>query len=322
MAYFGLPLQQKFTSDGTTNKTLYFPKGMSKVVVSNFTQKDAANNGYGYEYIWRKGYGTSVEIHYHPAGDQTSAVDIATNAIEFVDTSTLTPGAAITVTAGTDVAQPVFTIADTSPLKDGYIVRVTNTDMTNLNGVDFSVEVINGTTFKPAAAFATAPGVAAGGSGFYRLVSPSITSYLQWAPSFRYISNITQAAAAVFTTYVNHPYEVGAKVISRIPSGFGMTELDGLIGTITAVSATTFTVDIDTSGFTAFEIPEFGATPFDRAGVTPYGDGKTSPDETIAPYKNQSYMGIVLPVGTTLPGGNNGDVIYVEATQFGQVESV
>lgn len=322
MAHYGIPMQKKFTSDGSTNKTLYFPKGVDKIVIDNITQAATNNNGYGYRYIWRKEFGTNLLMEYHPAADQTSAIEYIANAIEFVDTSTVTPGAAIAVASGTDVVQPVFTIADTSPLKDGYIVRVTNSDMTNLNGVDFSVDVINGTTFKPAAALATAPGIAAGASGYYRLVSPSITSYNQWSPSFRNISDISQATSAVITTYVNHPYEVGGKVLCRIPSGFGMTELNGLTGVITAISDTTFTINVDTSGFTAFEIPVYTETPFERASVTPDGDGKTYPDRTIAPYKNQSYFGIVLPVGTALPGGNNSDVIYVEATQFGSTEEV
>lgn len=322
MAYFGIPTQQQFKSDGATNKTLYFPKGTNKVVVENITQEAATNNGYGYRYVWREGDGTSMTREYHPAADATSAIDRITNAIAFVDTSSVTPGPAVAVTAGTNVAQPVFTVADTGPLKDGYIVRITNTAMTNVNGVDFSVDVINGTTFKPAAAFATAPGIAAGANGFYRLVSPSITAYNQWSPSFRNISNISQATSAVVTTYVNHNHVVGSKVVFRIPSGLGMIELNGLSGVVTAISDTTFTVDIDTSGFTAFAIPEYTETPFEMAGVTPDGDGKAYPEQTIAPYVNQSYFGIVLPVGTALPGGNNDDIIYVEATQFGSVTEV
>lgn len=84
-------------------------------------------------------------------------------------------------------------------------------------------------------------------------------------------TGITQADPAVVTTNVDHRFVKGQRVKFRIPDEWGMVELDDLegdvlsIGTIDNAQAYTevtdgspvnaFEVDIDTSGFTAFDYP-------------------------------------------------------------------
>ena len=63
------------------------------------------------------------------------------------------------------------------------------------------------------------------------------------------ISAITQASAAVVTV-ADSAFQVGDRVI--FANVAGMTEINGLIGTITAAALTSITVDIDSTNFTAY----------------------------------------------------------------------
>lgn len=71
----------------------------------------------------------------------------------------------------------------------------------------------------------------------------------------RLISAITQANPAEITTSFDHDYETGDIVRIYVPRGFGMTEIDKMQGTITVTATDTFTINIDTTGFSAFSIP-------------------------------------------------------------------
>lgn len=68
------------------------------------------------------------------------------------------------------------------------------------------------------------------------------------SPPINTITGISQATQAVVTVTQN--WSVGDRVYFRAVQG--MTEINGLVGRITAQTATTITVDIDTSGFTAY----------------------------------------------------------------------
>lgn len=70
------------------------------------------------------------------------------------------------------------------------------------------------------------------------------------------ISSITQEPNGVVTTAVDHGYNTGDKIIHRIVGPTGMVELDQLPATITVLSSTTYELNIDTSGFTAFNTTE------------------------------------------------------------------
>lgn len=64
------------------------------------------------------------------------------------------------------------------------------------------------------------------------------------------ITAITQAAAAVVTVGAAHGFAINDKIYF---SGIvGMTQLNGLVGTVMATAATTITVNIASSGFSAY----------------------------------------------------------------------
>lgn len=309
MAYDSNIQTGSFVADGNM-KTLKLRSGLDRLVVENQTEWIASNNGAGFRYTWYSNLGSGMLKEYHPAADHTSAVDLATNAIQVVDSASASLGAAIAVTAGTNAVQPSYTVASSANLKAGMIVRITGSDQKNLNGLDFSISISDGTHFELENTLATAPGVVAGANGVYRIVGINVESYNLFAPSLRNISDISKAASAVVTTLVDHDFKVGQLIKFKVPSVYGMTELDGLTGAVTAVTASTFTVDVNSTGFTAFTFPIFTDVPFDLAVAVPVGDAKSSVNQlTPSKFYNQGYVGVVLYPGAALPAGRANDVI-------------
>ena len=79
----------------------------------------------------------------------------------------------------------------------------------------------------------------------------------RYYPRNRRITAISTATSAVITLSVTHGFTAGQAIRIKVPSDFGMIEIDELLGNITAVSTAnnTITVDIDSSAFTAFAFP-------------------------------------------------------------------
>lgn len=80
-------------------------------------------------------------------------------------------------------------------------------------------------------------------------------------PAMRLIENITNALNAVITTTFDHDYITGAIVRIYVPKGFGMLQINKMKGTITVLSPTTFSIDIDTTLFDIF-VASFPLDPF------------------------------------------------------------
>jgi hypothetical protein len=74
-------------------------------------------------------------------------------------------------------------------------------------------------------------------------------------PAMRIVTSITNAINAVVTTSFDHQYVTGTIVRFRIPVDFGMMQIDELTSSITVLSPTTFSVDIDTTDFDQFIVP-------------------------------------------------------------------
>lgn len=99
-----------------------------------------------------------------------------------------------------------------------------------------------------------------------------------YKPAMRVILTITNATNALVTTTYDgvvpapHNYINGTIVRLDIPTGFGMTQANQLTGTVTVVSPTTFTVDIDTTHFDAFVTPSKFPYSFQKAQVVAIGE--------------------------------------------------
>lgn len=74
-------------------------------------------------------------------------------------------------------------------------------------------------------------------------------------PAMRIIAAITTTNPAIVTTTFAHQYKDGTIVRLDIPSADGMPQMNGLTGTITITSSTTFAINIDATSFQPFAIP-------------------------------------------------------------------
>ena len=308
--------QGRFTADGSA-ETLRIRSDVDWIKVYNYTVIAAATASYGADFYWQRGMADNNGIINAFDGGGTAMVvsAAATGGVDgfrLIDTSSNPLTAAIATVAGTNAAQPVIDTGDTTGLADGSIVRLyTMTGQESLAGYDFELDtIVANTSFRIRYAMANAPG-AATTAGTYRTVKWDPIFYPRW----RFIANITQAASAVITTTVQHGYTVGQVVRFAIPAVFDMTQLDGLQGTVTAVTASTFTVDVDSTAFTAFSFALPADVPFSPAIVSPLGEDVSAArsagvDELQGATDNSAYLGVKLGAGNTSPAGNTNDVVY------------
>lgn len=325
MAYNTTTSQGFFISNGSP-VFLPFPSGVDWIEVRNLTQILAEPTpGVGVEWWWQSQMapGSAVEYFNTSGGTALNITAISSNGFTLLNTTNPPLNAPIAITASTNATQPVVSTGNTTNLFTGSIVRLTNiTAQPNLNGYDFSIDtVVASTSFRIKNPLANAPG-AAGTNGFYTLVSsfapPAGGPY--WYPSLRRIVNITQAFPAVITTSVDSAYLPGQSIRLSVPPAFGMTQADGLLVNIISVSGGNITVNLDTTGFTAFKFPLAAAYPFTPAQCVPVGeetDQFSDPNSLADSTVNLGQVGLVLGAGANGPAGQNGDnIIWIGGKTF------
>lgn len=309
--------QGRFIADGTA-ETIAVRSDIDWMYVINSTiaDDDTQTTAVGVEYYWQRGMTADTGIEYRKSNAASAAqltTLLASGGFTLQDTSDQAPEAVnATITAVSNAAIPVVTNSGTNLLVAGDIVRLINiTGAQQLGGIDYTVGVntLSNTTFSLdyMAQIVTAT------SGSWR----RLPNEPQFYPRRRTISGITAAASAVITMTVTHGFTVGQAVRIKCPAAFGMTEIDSLIGNITAINTgtNTITVDIDSTAFTAFSFALTAATPFVLPEVIPVGE---TVNETFAntlddATDNQSLIGMRLAAGVDSPAGVTSDVIYWRA---------
>lgn len=99
-----------------------------------------------------------------------------------------------------------------------------------------------------------------------------------YAPIMMPVTGISKANPAVITTFAASGYLNGAIVRINVPLGFGMRQMDQLTGTVTVITPTTFSVDIDASLFDPFVTP----TPrYQQSSVVNVGEVSTKLDSAV-----------------------------------------
>ena len=150
--------------------------------------------------------------------------------------------------------------------------------------------------------------IANGTTGYYQKVYPK-----QFLPNTLPVAYITQATQAVVYFFGQNPYLVGELVDFQIPTAYGMTQLSNLTansgsGALTSnpsgaarvlsvtnsATVSSITIDVNTSGFTAFQFPisaafAGGASP---AVCMPAGSG-------VVPLNGSATL-VASPPGTQL----------------------
>ncbi len=218
---------------------------------------------------------------------ELSASTITTNGFRFIDQSNPPVFAALAQT-NISVANPaVVTMANTGAIQAGSVVRFDNTTgQLQTSGYDIEVTAVtvntNITLTLDSQNFA-----AVGTAGNARLIIPP-----HFYPRYRYIMpiggavGITQAVNAVVSVTVAHDFTVGEKVSFRVPTAWGMSEINNVTGTVTAVGTYTITTDIDSSGFTAFLPPTSAvyAAGVSPAVIVPAGAGVDNVTDPTVPF--------------------------------------
>ena len=317
--------QGNFTADGTA-KFLAIRSDVDWMMVYN-TTIGAANQttAVATKFYWQRGFADGAKWSTFKSNAAAAAnleQYITSNGFSLIDTSTGLLGTLnATTTAISAAAIPVATFSGISGLSAGDVVRIINTvGAQQLGGFDFTVghNTLTQTSGPDAGTFSLdyMSQIVAGTTGSWRKVNYDPLFY----PRRRYVTKITAASSAVVTLSVKHGYTVGQKVRFIVPAAFGMIEMDGLQGTITAVDTTvtsgnTVTVNIDSSAFTAFAWPLTAAVPFSAAEMVPVGEDtaqalSSAVDILGDATNNTGYIGMKLVGGAGNPGGASSDAMY------------
>lgn len=277
----------------------------------------AANDGIR----WKKTNSTNAVLI------DTFATSTASDGFTYVTTAPSVEAQAANAITGITAASPAV-VSQTNTYSNGDILRIYGTTgMLQISGMPFQISSASGAGYTliglRAAGFA-APATA----GFTRRVS----KYAAVDPETLYITEITQATQAVVRTSVDPTpyYAVGMLVHFLIPSSFGMTQMSGLTGKITALSAAnyTMTVDIDSTAFTAFAFPASSGSPTTQlfATLAPAGARtqfdpltlvQTGYDFQKQPFRTGQFTPYMfLAGGAQSPAGAANDVINWAAYKF------
>jgi hypothetical protein len=290
------------------------PAGFDTITVYNYTART--------RFYFQKGMPQGQGLITTQAG--ATNVIAATLGFYIQDSSVTTPGLSTAITAVSGAAIPVVSGVSTGLITNTSIVRLFNAaGAVQLNGIDFTVGTIAPGSIPLAhmAQIVNAPGIAAG----TYVVVPFNPYYY---PSTRVITGISQAAQAVVTLSVTHTYVVGQKIRFKVSAAFGMYQINDIEATIVAIGAVgvngtttnTITVDVNTTGFTAFAFPLTADAGFTPAMVVPLGENMAfalgaGSDYLADSVRNVAQTGVLLMGAATGPAGVNADVIYWNATK-------
>jgi hypothetical protein len=271
------------------------PSNVDWMNVYNFTQYGNIGTpaaATGIRFYWQRGMapGTGI-VEYGTNAVATVSVDTMNNgAFTLYDPSGQSQGAlpllgpAVATTATTNNTRPTVSTASTAGISVGTVIRMSNTAQTDVNGIDMVVSAVTlNTSFQLLTAnnaLATAPG-AIGGAGFYRIVNYQELFY----PRKRYVTNVIQGVNPEVTTSIAHGLTPGQEIRFNIPAVSGMTQLnpDPSNNYFPTSSSTpvivqsviddyTITININTTGYTAFTWPTIAQQPSSFPELTPFGE--------------------------------------------------
>lgn len=321
--------QNSFISTGA-DVYIDVPADTVKIEVMNKTAYEQSGSDLRAIFIWNRGYtygqNTVISKLGAQANEPLTAASITSGGIYVnedinFELSAVQPNAITNISAGaqiTSVAHGLLT---------GDVVRLSNlTGAKQLEGIDFYVTRNDPDNFTLTYFNAGAGNITAAAAPGAAAAVRKVKSNFPFKPLRVAIAGISKASQAVVTVCQAHGYSVGQKVLMRVPAAYGMVEMDSRVGTIQAVTASTFTLDINSSSFTAFAFPATAAAPFDFAEVSPYGDnlGKERAQEGAATNPSTQPAGrvfdngmirVLLTGGATGPAGAATNVIYWNAYQ-------
>lgn len=222
-----------------------------------------------------------------------SATAIAAGGVGFTFFNLCDQSVGPLVASGTAItaANPAV-VSDANNPAVGDIVRMFNTTgMFQIAGLDFTVTAITGGVDYTLGYLDASTWAAPATNADYRVIPPKY-----YSPYRRWITGITAANPAVITVSVAHNYLVGDKIRINVPNQFGMTQINGQLATITAVTASTITTDINSAAFTAFAYPTsaIAAAGVSFPHIVPVGEVATKLTSSM---DNVGYYAMYLDTG-------------------------
>ena len=266
---------------------------------------------------WKKSANTSV------LNLDTFQTSTASNGFTYV-TSFPQPEAAVVGTAITNASPAVVSMTNTYSEGD-TVVLYNTTGMLQISGMAFTISSVSGSGF-------TLLGLDASGfsAAATAVTARRIPRVMPVEPRYLYITKVSQASQAVITVSEAHSYVVGQKINIEIPGSFGMTQMNGYYNlrvppVITAVTAYTMTINVDSTNFTAFAFPASSASPTAALFATLTSAGQSVQFNNVTQVQtgyNFQYVpfhsGLFIPYmylasGAQSPAGSAGDVIVWQA---------
>lgn len=301
--------QGSFTSDGTV-KELDIRSDVDWMEVWNYTQMATQDTpGVGVQFYWQRGMaaGTGIEITKADGGDALQGEVMTSGGFTLLPKTLPGP---VTGTTITKAGPPVCTAAGHGFSNGDLVVFSSLTEMPQIALVAFTIGSVTTNTFELSYFDTNTANFTAESAFTVRKIDP-----FMWNTAWNNITAVTtgtttqiQLAAATTETL----YAVGDVLTFSVPSEYGMTQLDGVSAEVLSyVSATnTYTVDLDSTGFTAFAWPAASAVPLRLPTVRVVGSNSTSPNDAVY---NTGILGMELGAGIDGPAGASSDVIYWKA---------
>ncbi len=283
------------TVAAASQNIIQIPSGVDWLVVTNYTEwavngnntatfQGVGNGTVGFRYFWQRGMpaGQALVEYKSNAASGVNADLMLTGGFTLYDPSSpstpllTTP---VATTAVTNATRPVVSTANTAGLSVGSVVRLSSNAQTDNTGPEFVVGAVTTnvsfTLLTATNPLANVPGAVGGATGFYRIVNRDELFY----PRRRFVVNITRAIAPIVSTSVAHGMTAGQAVRFNIPSDSGMVQLNATAANnykyatvLTVLDDYNFTIDIDTTAFTAFTWPTVAQQPSGYPVMVPVGE--------------------------------------------------
>jgi hypothetical protein len=270
MAEYSKMVRGNYTSQANIPKTINLPFAPQQIMVRDITAYTTPTAGYSIEAYWDYSYAqNSALVTYFGSGTGTSP------STPYLTSQLVTLGGIQTFNSSLSMALgPQQQIISSSYGGGNTTFTVTNhqygvgdvvifeglkqsfiTGLVQMAGMPFSIISITPNTFT--VAWNTS------GSNFTQLSGSPAGSYVRkvlnpfnYSPGSYFIAGIATGAQTTITTTTLTGLYVGSTITFRIPSEYGITQLNGLTGTVTfivpGVTYSQFVVNIDSSNFTPF----------------------------------------------------------------------
>ena len=330
---FTIVTQGTFTQPATAvNQIIPLPSGADYFVTTNLTQMNLAPNP-----------GVCVRGEWY-GGGLTANNDglrwkktLSTNAINIDKFSTTTasngftyvtgfppPQAALTGTTITNASPAVATVTNTYSEGDTVVIY-NSVGMQQISGMTFTISSVSGSGF-------TLLGLNTPGSAATSFKVRRVNQFTPVEPSFLFVTAVTQAAQAQVTVSQANSVYLGQKLEFTVPASYGMVQLNNFyqpqnlpVVVTSIVDAYNFTINLNTTNYTAFALPASSGSPTTQlfATIAPAGQStqfnpitgvQTGYNFTQIPFHTGQFIPYMyVPAGAQSPGGAASDVIVWQA---------